>query len=244
MTCRAWSSRGLLGSRGDADERHRGRSSQLRDVGTLDSARVADALGIHGAGLGGDRIIEVGVDPALGGGCALVAAHLGAKLSIVDAITVTGLNRTEEILELVEDFAVRYRPSVVIIEMDAQQKGLGNDDRLRAMAQRYGFAVRPHLTRGVKADEIFGVASMDQSFRKCEISIPWKDQSDKDRMNDLVTQLRSWRPDIKTKHLTQDLVMALWFIWRHWRQQLRDHYQEAAPAWRPDWIVQEGRLSA
>lgn len=189
-------------------------------------------------------MIEVGVDPALGGGCALVCAHLGAKLSIIDAISQTGLNRTEEILELVEDFAVRYRPSVVIIEMDAQQKGLGNDDRLRALGHRYGFSVRPHLTRGVKLDEVFGVASMDQSFRKAEISIPWKDQGDKDRMNELVSQIRNWRPDIKTKHLTQDLVMALWFVWKHWRQMIRDVHQEAAPAWRPSWVMPESGARA
>lgn len=187
-------------------------------------------------------MIEVGVDPALGGGCALVCAHLGSKLSVVDAITKTGLNRTEEILELVEMFAATYRPSFVIIEMDSQQKGLGNDDRLRALGQRYGFSIRPHLTRGQKVDEVFGVASMDQSFRKQEISIPWKDQSDKDRMHELVAQLRNWRPDIKTKNLTQDLVMALWFVWKHWRQQLKQVHVEPAPAWRPSWVIQEQGL--
>lgn len=187
-------------------------------------------------------MIEVGVDPALGGGCALVCAHLGSKLSIIDCITKTGLNRTEEILELVEDFAVRYRPSTVIIEIDSQQKGLGNDDRLRAMGHRYGFSIRPHITRMQKLDEVFGVASMDQSFRKQEISIPWKDQADKDRMMDLVTQLRNWRPDIKTKLLTQDLVMALWFVWRHWRQMTREHHVEPAPAWRPTWVLNEAAL--
>lgn len=181
----------------------------------------------------------MGVDPALGGGCALVCAHLGSKLTVLDAITKTGLNRTEEILGLVEEFAIRFRPSFVIIEIDSQQKGLGNDDRMRALGHRYGFAIRPHVTRGQKVDEQFGVASMDQSFRRAEISIPWKEQSDRDRMNDLVSQLKSWRPDIKTKNLTQDLVMALWFVWKHWRMQLRDVTPAPTPAWRPSWLMSE-----
>lgn len=187
---------------------------------------------------------ELGVDPALGGGCALLVADLSSKLIILDALTRTGLNRTEEILELIEEFAIKYRPSTVTIEFDAQQKGLGNDDRLRAMGHRYGFQIRPHLTRGVKLDEVFGVASMDQSFRAGEIRIPWKDQDDRDRMHDLVAQLRNWRPDIKTKNLTQDLVMALWFVWRHWQQMKKTMHTPPPPAWRPSFLWQEsGRVA-
>src|SRR5258708_1919827 len=141
-------------------------------------------------------MMVLGVDPALGGGHAMVASDLGDKLTIVDARSDTGLSRTEEQLELIGNFVVNYRPSVVIVEFDSQQKGLGNDERLRALGHRHGFVIRPHLTRQKKMDEIFGVASMDQSFRKGEIRIPWGDQPTKDRMNDLVTQLKAWRPDI------------------------------------------------
>lgn len=186
-------------------------------------------------------MIELGLDPALGGGSAMVACHLGDNLTILDARTDTGLNRTEEILTLLEDFVRLYKPSVVTVEFDAQQKGLGNDDRMRALANKYGFAVRPHLTRGVKMDEIFGVASMDQSFRKAEIRIPWGDLQTQDRMTPLVTQLRSWRPDIKTKHLTQDLVMALWFVWKHWMTIRKEHDAPPTPAWRPSWMLADAR---
>lgn len=167
----------------------------------------------------------------------MVMCNLGDQLTIIDALTTYGLQRTEDQLQLIEQFAQKYRPSCVIIEFDSQQKGLGNDDRLRALGQRYGFSIRPHLTRGVKMDEIFGVASMDQSFRKGEIRIPYGDQATKDRMHDLLTQLRAWRPDIKTKHLTQDLVMALWFVWRHWMSVRRAHVESVAPAWRPSWAA-------
>lgn len=175
----------------------------------------------------------------MGGGCAQVVCDLGDKLTILDCRTDYDLSQTEEILANLNTFVKTYRPSVVTIEFDAQQKGLGNDDRLKAMAVLNGFAVRPHYTRGRKMDDVFGVASMDQSFKKGEIRIPYGDQKTQDRMQPLITQLRQWRPDIPTKHLTQDLVMALWFVWKHWMEIRRVHTEPPPPAWRPSWLMQE-----
>src|ERR1700690_4008316 len=110
-------------------------------------------------------MIAIGVDPALGGGHAMVCADLGDRLTVLDARSDTGLSRTEEQLDLIQGFVVQYKPSVLIVEFDSQQKGLGNDARLRATGERHGFTIRPHLTRQKKMDEVFGVASMDQSFR-------------------------------------------------------------------------------
>lgn len=180
--------------------------------------------------------IALGVDPALGGGNALVCAHLGDKLTVLDARTDTGLSRTEEQLDLIQSFVVLYKPNVVIIEFDAQQRGLGNDERLRAMGLRHGFVIRPHHTHHKKMDEVFGVASMDQSFKKKEIRIPWGDHATIDKMTPLVSQLRAWRPDIKTKFLTQDLVMSLWFIHLYWMQIRVQHREAPVPASRPSWL--------
>lgn len=172
----------------------------------------------------------------------MVCAHLGDKLTILDARTDEGLHKTEEIFSLLERFAADYRPNLVIVEYDAQQKGIGNDDRLAAMGKHYGFTVRPHLTRGKKMDAVFGVASMDQSFKAGDIRIPYGDQLTQDRMIPLLNQLRSWRPDIATKHLTQDLVMALWFVWRVWIKTKVAHAPAPpAPAWRPSWVMTDPR---
>ena len=181
-------------------------------------------------------LVVTGVDPALGGGFALLTADLGDKLTILDCSVTYDLSKTEEQLFLIENCARVYRPNLLIVEFDAQQKGLGNDDRLRDISHRYAFNIRPHTTRNNKADAIFGVASMDQSFKTGEIRIPWGDDTTRNRMGPLVNQLRAWRPDIKTKNLTQDCVMSLWFVWRYWRQMLKQHEPDAAPAWRPSWV--------
>lgn len=180
--------------------------------------------------------------PCFGGGFAQVAADLGDKLTILDCKTTYDLSRTEEQIDLIKDMVISYRPSLVIIEFDAQQKGLGNDDRMKALALLYGFTIRPHITRGKKMDEVFGVASMDQSFKAGDIRIPYGDQVTQDRMAALLTQLRAWRPDIKTKNLTQDLVMSLWFLWRHWMEIRKVHVEVPAPAYRPSWLFDEGAI--
>lgn len=164
---------------------------------------------------------------------------MGERLTILDARTDFDLSRTEEQIDLITTMVKAYKPSVVIIEFDAQQKGLGNDDRMKALALLYGFTIRGHITRGTKMDEVFGVASMDQSFKAGDIRIPYGDQETQDRMAHLVNQLRAWRPDVKTKNLTQDLVMALWFSWRYWMQTRKVHEEVLVPASRPSWVMDE-----
>jgi hypothetical protein len=181
----------------------------------------------------------MGIDPALGGGFARIVADLGDKLTILDAQTTYDLSRTEDQLDLIELHVSAYRPALVIIEADAQQKALGNDDRMRGMSEHYHFTIKPHFTRGVKMDEVFGVASMDQSFKAGDIRIPYGDQKTQDRMQPLLSQLRAWRPDIKAKNLTQDLVMALWFVWRYWMQIRRVHEEPVQAAWRPSWVTSD-----
>lgn len=186
--------------------------------------------------------VVLGCDPALGGGNAVIACALGAdKLYVLDCKIDYGLSKTEQQIESIAYMARKYRPHMLILEFDSQQKGLGNDDRLAELGDVLGFSIKPHLTRNNKhMDAVFGVASMDQSFRKKEISIPWSNEMDPDtrrRMQPLVDQLRKWRPDIPTKLLRQDACMALWFCWRHWMQIRKVHEPTPQPISVPSWLT-------
>jgi hypothetical protein len=183
--------------------------------------------------------VVLGVDPALGGGCAVVACALGAeKLWVLDCDIRYGLSKTEQILEQITHMARKYRPHLVIVEIDAMNKAVGNDDRLRATGTMLGFSIKPHLTAMNKhVDQVYGVASMDQSFRLREISIPWKDEETRRHMEELVNQLRKWRPDVKTRDLKQDAVMALWFIWKHWMTLRKAHEPVQVPVPVPSWLA-------
>lgn len=156
------------------------------------------------------------------------------KLWVLDIRVDYGFSKTEEIIDSIARMAIAYRPHLCIVEYDAQQKGIGNDDRLSALGAIQGFQVQPHLTRQNKGiDQVFGVAAMNQSFVKGEVSIPWGDENTKRRMDALVHQLRAWRPDVPTKKLRQDAVMSLWFCWRYWMSTREAHRAPAERPWRP-----------
>lgn len=171
-----------------------------------------------------DTTVVLGVDPALGGGNAVFAgAYTRDTFQIVDVRLDYGLGQTEQILDAIQDFAVRYNPLDVVIETAALQRGIARDERLQSMARLYGFRIKEHETAGRKSDPIMGVASMASSFIRQEIIIPWGTQLAEARLTPLLAELISWRPDIATRHLKQDTVMAMWFAWRHWmeaRQQI------------------------
>ena len=170
--------------------------------------------------------IYIGLDPALGSNNCVVAAtpHEG-KLKILFVREDTGLTRNEQILGVVEDAVLqcmRNGASVsdVVIEAMVFQKGLSRDERLIEMTNRYAFRVREHLTGVNKYDETIGVPSMALSFMRGEIDIPYADdKSTRHMVDQLIRQLKAWRPLKRGTRLRQDQVMALWFIWILWRQR-------------------------
>ena len=164
--------------------------------------------------------VVLSLDPALGGGNALLAASYGKeRLNLIDLRLDYGLGRTEDIIAGIYDFAVRYHPQDVVIESVAFQRGLARDDRLRKLAKQMGFRIREHATHNNKTDPILGVSSMASSFIRTEIRIPWGTQLAASRFDDLIAELLSWRPDVPTKLLKQDTVMALWFAWKFWMEK-------------------------
>ena len=170
--------------------------------------------------------VYIGVDPALGSNnCVIAATPHEGKLKILFVREDVGLTRNEQILGIVEDAVLqcgRNGSSVsdVIIEAMVFQKGLSRDERLIEMTQRYGFRVREHLTGMNKYDETIGVPSMALSFMRGEIDIPYADDpSTRHQADQLIRQLKAWRPMKRGTKLRQDQVMALWFIWILWRQR-------------------------
>jgi hypothetical protein len=53
------------------------------------------------------------------------------------------------------------------------------------------------------------------------VAIPDGNDHSRAQFAPLVSQLRAWRATIPTKLLTQDAVMALWFVWLDWMETQR-----------------------
>lgn len=160
------------------------------------------------------------LDPGLGGGNSLtVCQYTPSRLEVVDQVADYGLGRTEQILERVEQYAAKWRPTDLIVEMMAFQQALGKDDRMLALGEKYGFRIYPHVTSDNKYDPTFGVASMAGSMRAQELTIPWGDDAAQETMQPLLDEMTKWRPNVRGVKLRMDRVMSLWFAWLYWQSQ-------------------------
>lgn len=175
-----------------------------------------------------DRIVYVGLDPALGGKNCCIACEVtpDGKLIVRRILEHVGLERNTQIMGALADVVnwcnTTGRTTDVVIEEMNFQKGLVTDERLMEMRQRMGFNVSGHRTGWNKYDENIGVASMAESFQREEILLPWaEDPLTRQMIGELVRQLKAWKPMARGNKLRQDMVMALWFVWILWRTRYK-----------------------
>jgi hypothetical protein len=158
-----------------------------------------------------------GLDPAMVGDTAVVCYAIDRvthKRYIVDAIKITRPTPAA-IRQLIFDWTSLYQPSEWIVEKNAFQSFLTQDEGIRQNLASRGVLLREHHTGTNKWDSGFGVASMSTLFgtkqfdgkhhRDNLIHLP-SDQTE--NVKALIEQLITWSPTTKGK---TDMVMALWF---------------------------------
>jgi hypothetical protein len=158
-----------------------------------------------------------GLDPAMVGDTAAICYAVDRvthKRWIVDAIKITRPTPAA-IRQLIFDWTSLYSPSEWIVEKNAFQSFLTQDEGIRANLASRGVLLREHHTGNNKWDSGFGVASMSTLFgtkqhdgkhhRDNLIHLP-SDQTE--NIKALIEQLITWSPTTKGK---TDMVMALWF---------------------------------
>ena len=186
-------------------------------------------------------IVYVGLDPALGGQNTVIACELGPSKLIVRAIHEHArLMQNEQIMSLLNESvswcnASGARVTDVVIEAMNFQRGLARDERLMDLSYQHGFAVREHLTGSNKYDESIGIASMVTSFLAGEVELPYaEDDYTRFQMDEMIRQLKAWKPGKRGNKLRQDRIMALWFVWILWRSRWKsmDTAHGNADAWR------------
>ena len=158
-----------------------------------------------------------GLDPAMVGDTAVVCYAIDRttyKRWIVDTIKITRPTPAQ-IRQIIFDWTVTYAPSEWIVEKNAFQAFLTQDEGIRQYLANRGVRLREHHTGNNKWDSGFGVASMSTLFgtkqedgkhhRDNLIHLP-SDQTE--NIKSLIEQLVTWSPTTKGK---TDMVMALWF---------------------------------
>jgi hypothetical protein len=227
-----WSGRNLYNERQAMDTQTWALVYQQQDVsensafdpvcvrGSIDGMRKAGPLVAgnpgHPRDLGGYSII-CGLDPAMIGDTAAICYAVDRntnKRYIVDAIKITRPSPAD-IRDLIFNWTSLYGPSEWIVERNAFQSFLTQDEGIRQHLASRGVLLREHHTGNNKWDAGFGVASMSTLFgtkqhdgkhhRDNLIHLP-SDQTE--NVKALIEQLITWTPTTKGK---TDLVMALWF---------------------------------
>jgi hypothetical protein len=188
--------------------------------GSIDGMRKAGRLVPghpgHPRDLSGFSVI-CGLDPAMVGDTAVVCYAIDRtshKRYIVDAIKITRPTPAA-IRQIIFDWTALYQPTEWIVEKNAFQSFLTQDEGIRQNLASRGVLLREHHTGSNKWDSGFGVASMSTLFgtkqfdgkhhRDNLIHLP-SDQTE--NVKALIEQLITWSPTTKGK---TDMVMALWF---------------------------------
>lgn len=207
--------------------------------------------------LNGERRLEpipggicwIGLDPALGGrNCVLAADVATGKIRVTGIRETEGLEQNEQIFDELEAEVVRQKlhgalVARVIIESKNFQLGMARDERLHSMARSHGFEIYEHLTGINKWDADIGILSMLFTMKQREFDFPWGDDA---TTREMTTQLRNQFYAYRTSAdemignrkfrgnvLRQDMVMALWFIWIHWRMNHKVSAEDL-PGWHTD----------
>ena len=199
--------------------------------GMRKSGRLTPGSPQHPVNMNG-FITVCGLDPAMVGDTAVVCYAVDPtshKRYIVDAHKVTRPTPAM-IRQLIFDWTSLYQPSEWVVEKNAFQAFLTQDEGIRHHLANRGVILREHHTGANKWDTGFGVASMSTLFgtkqqdgkhhRDNLIHLP-SDQTE--NIKSLIEQLVTWSPTTKGK---TDMVMALWFCEIRAREILnRGQYQ-------------------
>ena len=184
--------------------------------GMRKSGRLAPGSPGHPRDLNGFTFV-CGLDPAMVGDTAAICYaidRISHKRYIVDAIKITRPTPAQ-IRQLIIDWTNVYAPAEWVVERNAFQSFLTQDEGIRQFLATKGILLKEHHTGNNKWDAGFGVASMSTLFgtkqqdgkhhRDNIIHLP-SDQTE--NIKALIEQLITWSPTTKGK---TDMVMALWF---------------------------------
>jgi len=174
-----------------------------------------------------DPFRVIGIDPAMSGDTAAVAYAVDRRTQkryVMDVHIMTAPTPAA-IRSLIKEWTDAYKPHVVIVESNAFQLFLTQDEEIRNFLSTRGINYRPHYTGNNKQDPEFGVASLAPLFGTITkrdgvmnnfkhagdnlIELP--DSSKNEHVKKLIEQLVTWQPGVQGKKLKMDAVMALWF---------------------------------
>lgn len=215
-----------------APEAVRGSVNGMRACGPL----LAGAAG-HPKDVQGHYVV-CGLDPAMSGdtfGVVVSADRATKKRYLLDASRMPAPTPAR-IRELIFAWTEKYQPKAWVIEKNAFQLFLTQDEQINEFLASRGIRLVSHYTGANKMDLEYGVASLAPLFGQLDqdgkymkgtslIELP---RTDNENVKSLIEQLITWAPGTKNK---QDGPMALWFV----ETQIRDYVNQSG-AYGQTWV--------
>jgi len=167
----------------------------------------------------------IGIDPAMAGDTAAVAYAVDRrthKRYVMDVHVMTAPT-PHAIRSLIKEWSDAFRPHVVIVESNAFQLFLTQDEEIKSFLASRGIAYRPHHTSTNKQDPAFGVASLaplfgskvkrdgQEALKHAGDNLLELPDARSEHVKKLIEQLITWMPNVRGSKLKMDTVMALWF---------------------------------
>ena len=202
----------------------RGSISGMRPIGPLIPGGPGQPATLN------DQYVVCSMDPAMSGdtfSIAYAGDRTTGKRYLLEASKMPAPT-PQMIRDLIKGWTEKYNPKVWVIEKNAFQLFLTQDEEINRHLASRGIRLVQHYTGANKMDAEFGVASMAGLFGSLDnqgkhikgsniLDLP---RADNEHIKALIEQLITWSAGTKNK---QDGPMALWFA----ETQMRDYINQA-----------------
>lgn len=205
----------------------------------VDHSRMAGPLnnsGLNGASRPQNLWVVGGLDPATVGYTSFTVAGLDRNTKKRYVLDGFNKNNTspQTLREKIKELTLKYRVNVWIVERNAFQRFLTQDEELRQWLYANGSQLKEHTTGTNKWDADYGIAAMAPLFLSCVegsvetgfkrkpggglIDLP--NEMGAPFVSALKEQLITWQPMVSKKGQLTDCVMSLWFCETEFRRIL------------------------
>lgn len=139
--------------------------------------------------------------------------------------------------DTIAGFAGLYKPHRVRIEINAYQKALARDPRLKEASVAGGWIIDESFTGADKVDPTLGIPLLSRHMEQGRFSVPYETIQDKQKAEDLLGQL------VRYPGEPNDIVMALWLADRSLQKMFDDittvvpQFMEGLPEYLKDQAV-------
>ena len=202
----------------------RGSISGMRPIGPLIPGGPGQPATLN------DQYVVCSMDPAMSGdtfSIAYAGDRTTGKRYLLEASKMPAPT-PQMIRDLIKGWTEKYNPKVWVIEKNAFQLFLTQDEEINRHLASRGIRLVQHYTGANKMDAEFGVASMAGLFGSLDnqgkhikgSNILDLTRADNEHIKALIEQLITWSAGTKNK---QDGPMALWFA----ETQMRDYINQA-----------------